>query len=1245
MSKIAIVAGIVATLLVILFIKLWPDTTTIAWNQAEGYRWARLRISEGGGSGFSLMPENKTGMTSVNTLTKEQIIQNRHLLNGAGVALGDVDGDGLVDIYLCRLNGPNALYKNLGNWKFKDIAEEAGVACSEQFSTGCTFADIDGDGDLDLLVTAIGGPNACFLNNGAGHFTDFTKEAGISSNTGAMTIALADIDGDSDLDLYITNNKKRTVRDLYPPHLRTIERTVKKVGDTFSVLPEFKEHYSVQVKGDYMARFEYAEPDMFFLNDGKGHFSKKSFTDGSFLDEEGNPVPDYTDWGLTVRLQDMDNDGDPDIYVCNDFASPDRIWINDGSGNFQAIPKLAIRSTSSASMGIDFSDIDRDGDLDFFLAEMLSRKHSRRMTQEGPVSPIEGVIGEIDNRPQYMKNTLFLNRGDNTYAEIANYSGVVASEWSWTPIFLDVDLDGYEDLLIATGHYYDGMDVDSRLKLKTMSPKAYKQMGSSVFAYPPLALPNFIFRNRGDLTFEEVGQKWGFSSTDVSHGMAVGDLDNDGDLDIIMNRFDQAPAVYRNESEAVRIAVRLKGSAPNTQAIGAKIRVLGGPVPQSKEVVSGGNYLSHSDHLYSFAAGEPKTDLSIEVNWRSGKRSSMKDIRPNHIYEIYEPDAKTDSISQRDGIVRQTSPDLTVKPFFKDVSHLINHKHHEEPYNDFRRQPLLPNRMSQLGPGVAWLDFDNDGDEDLFVTSGTGGEFAGLENNGHGKFNRLRNSVFTTKVQNDQTAVLGYTRENSKNVLLVGFSNYENAATENSFIIKYETASGTVKSKQKLLFNKASLGPGALADYDSDGDLDLFVGGRNVPDRYPEPASSQMFLNENGTFKRDGKNTNGLENLGMVTGAVFSDIDNDADPDLILSLEWGPITILRNEKGLFTNATEELGLAEYTGWWNGITTGDLNEDGRLDIIATNWGLNSKYSTALEKPLKIYFKDFDNNGTVDILEAYFDSEKNSMVPQRSFASIRNAMPFVSYNTRTNKEFGEANLADIIGPRFNQAREVEAGTLANMVFLNLGNSFQATPMPPEAQFSPGFHAGVADFDGDGHEDVFLSQNFFASRTGTHRSDAGRGLWLKGDGGGNLQAIPGQISGIKVYGEQRGAALGDYDQDGRVDLVVTQNGATTKLYRNVGAKPGLRVRLAGSRDNPSGVGAIIRVMYESGYGPAREVHAGSGYWSQNSVVQVMGTAGTAEGIWVRWPDGRISETYIPEGAKEITVNYSANEANVNR
>ncbi len=1218
----------VLLLVVIAIFYFWPQKT-LTWYDKDGFRWAEISIPRFGHDGFSQLEPSKTGITFSNNLTREQITGNRHLLNGSGVAVGDINGDGLVDIYFCRLNGSNVMYQNLGNWKFKDITSAAGVSCPEQFSTGAAFADIDGDGDLDLLVTTLGGSNNCFQNDGQGNFTNVTSSAGLISNMGATSMALADIDGDNDLDLYVANYKKKTIKDQYLPQELEFDRIVKKTGSGYEIIPEFQEHYTVEFFNDNMLmRYEYAEVDKLYLNDGTGKFQSVSFTDGRFLNEEGNPIPEPRDWGLTVRFQDINQDGNPDIYVCNDFESPDRIWINDGSGNFQAIPKLSIRNTSWATMGVDFSDIDRDGDQDFMLLDMLSRNPQRRYTQMVNNPPTPHPVGIIDNRPQNSRNSFFLNRGDATFAEIAQFSGIQASEWSWSPLFLDVDLDGYEDILIVTGHFYDALDGDILDRVNATRYLSLETWLNKIFKFPSLNLPNIAFRNGGDLTFEEVGEKWGFASNDISHGMATGDFDNDGDLDVVTNRLEDIAGVYRNESNTPRLAIRLRGLPPNTQGIGAKIRVLGGPVPQSKEVICAGRYLSSSDPLSMFATGGIQNKLSIEVTWRSGKLSVIENVSANRIYEIFESGAQlTDSAK---------ATFAPSKPFFEDVSHLIDHVHHEDEYDDFRQQPLLPNKLSQLGPGVTWFDLDQDGDDDLLIGTGKGGNTAYFQNDGKGGFNRIENPPLHGESPDDQSTLLGWSGVDSENHLLVGYSNLEQLRMSNSYVSQYNSISNRMEYSNQLEGDISSTGPMTMADYDGDGDLDLFVGGRSLPARYPEPASSRFYKNEENNFELDSLNSKKLNQIGLVSGAVFSDFDGDGDPDLILAVEWGPVMVFRNEAGRFSNATHNLGLNEYHGWWHGVTTGDLDEDGKLDIIATNWGMNSKYQNRYdnEHPLQIFYNDFDNNGMLDVVQAYFDSPTQSLLPERNLIAMMQAMPHIRMRIPNNNKYSHSTLQAIIGPKLKQAHMLKANTLTHLVFFNREERFEAVEMPREAQFSPAFYVGVADYDGDGHEDVFLSQNFFASEVETSRSDAGRGLWLKGDGTGKLTAIQAHESGIKVYGEQRGAAIGDYDRDGRIDLIVSQNGAATKLYHNIGSKPGLRIRLAGPTGNRNGVGATIRVVYEEGYGPAREVHLGSGYWSQDSIVQVMGPRDNAKRIWVRWPGGKITESDIPPGAKEITV-----------
>jgi hypothetical protein len=380
------------------------------------------------------------------------------------------------------------------------------------------------------------------------------------------------------------------------------------------------------------------------------------------------------------------------------------------------------------------------------------------------------------------------------------------------------------------------------------------------------------------------------------------------------------------------------------------------------------------------------------------------------------------------------------------------------------------------------------------------------------------------------------------------------------------------------------------------------------------------------------------EKLGLVSGAVWSDLDGDGWPDLVLACEWGPVRVFHNERGKLAEVTEQVGLAEYVGWWNGVATGDLDGDGRMDIVASNWGLNNKYRVlSREHPRRAYYGDLDGSGAVKVLEAYFNPAMNKEVPDRGYQEVVVAMPFLQENIRTFEAYGTSSLQQIYGDRFKLTRSVEANTLASGVFLNRGGRFKAVELPPEAQFAPCFGICIGDFDGDGNEDVFLSQNFFALPMDYTRLDAGRGLCLKGDGQGKFTALSGDVSGVKVYGEQRGCALADYDRDGRVDLVVTQNGTATKLYHNLGAKPGLLVRLHGPAGNPDGVGAVIRLGHGQKQGPAREIHAGAGYWSKDGALQVMSLAVEPNQLWVRWPGGRILTKPIPPSAKLVEAAFA--------
>ena len=1184
----------------------------LEWEEKSGYRKLKLSVPSKGRPGFSSMPIIQLGVRFTNQVSRATLVKRSNLMNGSGVALGDVNGDGLCDIYFCRLEGANELYLNQGGWKFSLATKENGVTCANYLTRGAAFVDIDADNDLDLLLTTFRKGARCLVNDGKGYFTDVTNKSGLASKTSGTTLALGDIDGDNDLDLYVANfGELALLRD-------GGSFAVRKLGDRSVVTGLHAKRLKI-IDGKIV---EFGEADAFYQNDGKGLFRKIPWRENKFLDHNGNRIAEPLDFGLCAQIRDINGDGYPDIYVCNDFQTPDRLWLNNGGGVFREAGPKSIRSVSYASMGVDFADIDMDGELDFFVAEMLSRNPVTRLLKISPNTPKAPDPKDVLSRLQVARNTMFWNRGDGTFAEVGRYAGVEATDWSWQPVFMDIDLDGYQDLLVTNGHLHDVNDRDSIAKYSRLSKVKREQVGALMF--PPFETSNVAYRNLGNFRFEEMSREWGVNSLQMSHGIATGDLDNDGDMDLVINCLNQPALIYRNNVISPRVAVRLKGLAPNTGGVGARITVVVGNMRQTQEVIAGGRYLSGDQAARTFAIGGRQVNSSIEVVWPSGQFSFINNPEPNCLYEVIEAVSGLPSENELSNVEES--------PFFEDASRLLNYTHSENLYDDTLLQPLLTRRLDRSGPGLGWFDYDGDGDEDLLIGASSGSSIAIYQNLGDGRFGQIA-SASGLKVPGDVVSVSGWVNGAGVRQWLAAISNYESPQL-NAQMRSFRKSVGIGVSGK--LLGDTMPGPIAVSDIDADGDLDVFVGGRTVTGHYPQASVSALFINNDDGLSLSSGVLSGSH--GIVNGAVFSDLDTDGYPELILATEWGPVRVFKNQEGKFIEITDALGLAGLTGLWQGVATGDFDGNGKIDIVATNWGLNSSLKPNVINPPRLYYHFSESSDPTSLILGVWDESISAYLPTRNLNQLFKGYPGLRGVFKSYREFAMAGVIKLSDYHVAPPMSLTAVVLQSMVFLNQNERFEARPLHPEAQLSPAFGVSVGDLDGDGVDDLFLAQNFSAFPTNEDRNDAGRGLWLRGIGNANFTPVRGQESGIAIYGDQRGSALADYDGDGKLDLVVAQNGGQTRLFRNNKAKPGLRIRLSGSKRNPDAIGSAARLLF--GRPPSfvrgtwREWQLGSGYGSQEGLVKVFAVPESPVAIEVRWVGGEVTITSLPAGLKEATL-----------
>ena len=1203
------------------------------WIEGEGFRWRTLDVRRAASNaaearaGFTPLDADRTGVTHRNDVDDARAMANRDLLIGAGAAVGDVDGDGYPDLFLASVLRPAALYRNRGDFRFEDVTRASGIRI-DSLSTGATFADVDGDSDLDLLVGTHGGPVMLWRNDGTGRFTDATASSGLVGGYAATSLTLADVDGDGDLDLYVATYKVRNALDAYPPQAREFNQVVTKTSDgRYVVKPEWAAEYRVEDRPDLggVVRSQRADPDLFFLNDGTGRFVRTPIRGARFRDAAGRPLADEPDFfTLAARFYDVNGDGRPDLYVCNDFEDPDQFWLNDGAGGFRLVPDAALSATSNTCMSVDFGDVNRDGAVDLFTADMLSPTLAAQQTEIPTHTPLPKGIGRGGARPQWMRNMLHVARGDGTWAQIADYAGVAASDWTWGSAFLDVDLDGYEDLLALNGHRWDVRDADTFDRIRDAFPRVPWDEEQGQF--PPLATRSIAFRNTGDLTFRAMPDGWGLGTVEaISHGVALADFDLDGDLDLVVTRLNAAAVIHRNEATAPRVAVRPVGIGGNRLGIGATVTVRGAAaVTQSREVTAGGYYLSGSEAQLVFAA-PPDSTFTLEVRWPDGRVTTVPAARANRLYEVRQAAARASVPAPAD----------TIGPLFEDATaRLGGHAHDETPFDDFRRQPLLPTRLSQLGPGLAWLDVDADGDDDLVVGAGRGGALTLLRNDGAS----FRSSPLTDVVVGDLTAIVPVPDGRGGVRLAVGQSSYEAPSAESALamprVLGVPLTGGRDVVTTLVPGDTASIGAVAAGDVDGDGWLDLFVAPRVIAGLWPAPAPSMLWRGgPDGRFTPDVRNAGPLRALGLVSSALLVDVVGDARLDLVVATEFGPVRVLRNDGGTLVDVTASVGLSGIRSRWNGLAAIDVDADGRLDLVVTSWGRNLPYGASAERPHLLVTGPFGASGP-GLLFARADSVTGREMPTESFARLGVALPDLRRRIATYREFADADVDAVLGPEASRAVRIGATTYDHLVLRNRGSRFDAIPLPVAAQLAPAFGIGVSDFDGDGREDLVLAQNFFATEIATTRFDAGVGLVLLGDGVGGFRTLDVRASGVVVRGDQRGVAVSDFDGDGRPDVAVAQNGEGTTLWRNRGGAPGQVVRLAGGPGNPLGAGARIYIEGDGWRGPTRVVAGGHGYWSTDGGALVIARPVGALRLVVRWPSGRETRVPLPSGSESLVL-----------
>jgi len=1172
---------------------------------------------------FHRLPPELTGIQVIHEFPRTgsaELFQDQGA--GAGVCLGDFDGDGWPDVFVTRYDRGNRLYRNLGRWRFEDVSRAAGIEATGRWCSGATAADVDQDGDLDLAVTVFNAPNLLFVNAGNGQFTERAQELGFGFSGASVMFAFADYDRDGRLDAYLVTHRLSVGPDHRLPRSgqESVSRAVVQIGADrrARVNPRYDELFELMDKGPGRVElFIAGQRDPLLHNLGTTGFTNVAAAAGIH----------GTDVGLAATWWDYDGDGFPDLYVSNDYKGPDRLYRNLGKGTFRDVANRVLPHVPLSSMGTDVADINNDGHMDLFATEMAGSSRQRRMMILD--DPRDRWFFQSASPKQIPRNALYLATGTDHVLEVAHLVGLAHTDWTWSPKFGDFDNDGWVDLFIANGMSRDFVNADLLRAFRDRGNRNWKET-------PPLREANLAFRNRGDLAFEESGASWGLNQLTASFGAAVGDLDRDGDLDLIVMNFGEPLSVFQNNStQGHRLLVRLRGRSGNTWAIGASVHVRTANLSVSRTLGLASGFLSANEPVLHFGLGEDSVVQQLTVTWPQGAQSTFTHLAANRFYDITEPDT----------VLASSPPSPSPIPIrFHAVPAPEGLRHRETEFDDFDREPLLPWKLSQLGPGIAVGDVDRDGTDDFYLGGGAG--HAGqLALRAPGQAPRLSTQpVWLPDAPAEDLGALLFDADRDGDLdLFVVSGGVECAANDPCLTDRLYLNDGTgrfSKAPAESLPDLRDSGTGVAAgDIDQDGDLDLFVGGGTVPGHFPTAALSRLLLNDQGRF-RDATDTHApaLGTLGRVTSALWSDFDNDGALDLMVLQHWGSIRLFRNVQGRLEDVTESAALSDLTGFWNGVAAGDVDEDGDLDYVVTNLGWNTPYRASPSHPVLAYHGVFDETGTRHFVEAQF--EGSTVYPTRSLDALSKVLPGLRARFGTYQSYAMAPLTDVLTPaslaaaqRY-EVRHLESGILLQQA----AGRFRFQSLARLAQAAPAFAPALLDVNADGHLDLVLAQNFFGSPPESGRMHGGLGLLLHGNGRGNFKPASPRTSGIVAAGDAKSLGIIDLNDDDHPDLLFGMNNDVPLLFINRPAtgERRLRVSLRGRPGNPTGVGARVTLHLTHARARIAEVHAGGGFVSQSTPNVSFGLGGTdqVQRVDVRWASGHTTSVRLAPETTRVEV-----------